>query len=716
MPLPQSLRQADAARHRFVQIDRRRLVVRRAHLRHESQVARIDHEQHAGDRLDGPARTDQREVKLAPPPAADIPDGEPVGGRLELDLGQVDSAPAEVLVRDELELLVDGCEAGHHHLAVDARAAGRRLVGENVERFQRHRAIRLRVVVDVDTADIRLALVPIEAVDVELRRFVEIDRVLVHDRLGREQVHLADDARPVGRRVDDHDVLLGGGPERNLRGGEVLARPIPAPVARLADMPLLPEEREQVVCRTRPEPFARLEGQLERCRAQMGEQHVEVVRIEPRLFGAARQQERRMVDHVLVDGRTARHEHRDARALAPARPAHLLPGRGNGTRIARQHRHIEPADVDAELERIRADDAEQLAVAEPALDGPAFRGQVSAAIPAHAAARPEPLAQGFAQSGEQQLDRRSRPAEHHGLPAGAQERQSPAVRQRQRRAAGTTGRIQDRGIDKQHMPRAGRRTVPIDELRRPTGERRRELRGIADRGRAAHDNRVRSVVGTEPEQPAQHVGDVAAEDSAVCVQLVDDDDPELLEQLEPLRVVRQDPGMQHVRVRDDDLAGRPNGVPNGRRRVAVVGRNRCREARRRRQRPELGDLVLPESLGGEEQECPRGGVVRDRLQDRQGIAERLAGRGRRDHDDVAPLAHRSHGLRLVAVQLRDPARGEAVAQARVQPVGHRPEDRVPRRDHLVVHDAAPKGRFVEQIREHGLHGGRGVMAHAELQL
>ena len=68
--------------------------------------------------------------------------------------------------------------------------------------------IGLGVVVDVDPPDVGLALVPVEPVDVELDRLVEVDRVLVDQRLGAEQVDLADDPRPVRGRVDDHDVLL----------------------------------------------------------------------------------------------------------------------------------------------------------------------------------------------------------------------------------------------------------------------------------------------------------------------------------------------------------------------------------------------------------------------------------------------------------------------------------------------------------------------------
>ena len=117
----------------------------------------------------------------------------------------------------------------------------------------------------------------------------------------------------------------------------------------------------------------------------------------------------------------------------------------------------------------------------------------------------------------------------------------------------------------------GRRPVAIDQPRRPAGELRGELGRVPDRRRGAHDDRVGAVVAAQPEQPAQDVRDVAAEHAPVGVQLVDDDHPDLLEELEPLRVVGEDRRVEHVRVRDDDLARRPDRRPDRRRRVAVVG-------------------------------------------------------------------------------------------------------------------------------------------------
>ena len=63
-----------------------------------------------------------------------------------------------------------------------------------------------------------------------------------------------------------------------------------------------------------------------------------------------------------------------------ARP---LPGRGNRPRISGEHRDIERADVDAELERVGRDDAAHQPLAQPALDLAPPQRQVAAAIAAN---------------------------------------------------------------------------------------------------------------------------------------------------------------------------------------------------------------------------------------------------------------------------------------------------------------------------------------------
>jgi hypothetical protein len=79
-------------------------------------------------------------------------------------------------------------------------------------------------------------------------------------------------------------------------------------------------------------------------------------------------------------------------------------------------------------------------------------------------------------------------------------------------------------------------------------------------------------VRADPQESPQDIGDVPAEHAAVGMELVDDDELELLEQLEPLRVVGEDRGVEHVRVGHDDLSGRTDRRADGGRRVAVVGR------------------------------------------------------------------------------------------------------------------------------------------------
>src|SRR4029079_3651760 len=131
------------------------------------------------------------------------------------------------------------------------------------------------------------------------------------------------------------------------------------------------------------------------------ERDVRVVRVAAGLLGGALEQELRMVDDILVDSGARGDEDRDARALAPACPPELLPCRGDGSRIAGQDRHVEPADVDAELERVGRNDAEDLAVAPAMRDRPALGRQVAAAVAADLRARAVALAQRFSQTCQQ---------------------------------------------------------------------------------------------------------------------------------------------------------------------------------------------------------------------------------------------------------------------------------------------------------------------------
>ena len=209
--------------------------------------------------------------------------------------------------------------------------------------------------------------------------------------------------------------------------GKFSRAPVPPPVVGLTHVARLGDERQEVIGGQGAEPLAQLERELEGGASQVRQQDVQVVRVEPRLLGPAAQQERRVVDDVPVDGRGGRDDDGHAHVAASTGTADLLPRRRDGARIAGEDRHIEPADVDAQLERVRGHDAQHLAVAQPALDGASFGGQIARAIAADPGARAEVLAQRLAKRREHDLDRGPRPPEDHRLATRPKERAAPTA-------------------------------------------------------------------------------------------------------------------------------------------------------------------------------------------------------------------------------------------------------------------------------------------------
>ncbi len=206
---------------------------------------------------------------------------------------------------------------------------------------------------------------------------------------------------------------------------------------------------------------------------------------------------------------------------------------------------------------------------------------------------------------------------------------------------------------------------------------------------------------------------MSAEHAPIGVEFVDDDDPQLLEELVPLGVMGEDRGVEHVRVGDDDLTGRTDSRPDGRRGISVIRGRRDVQRRGTRELTELGDLVLPERLGREEEQGAGGRIVGDGLQGRDRIAERLAGGGRRHDDHVFTRMDRVHRRRLMVIGSLDAARRQTAHDPWIQPRRELREGRRAGGDDLVVDHAARDRRFGKQIREHGLRVGWRVGAHHE---
>ena len=239
------------------------------------------------------------------------------------------------------------------------------------------------------------------------------------------------------------------------------------------------------------------------------------------------------------------------------------------------------------------------------------------------------------------------------------------------RAADAELMVDDRRVDEDEELLAARRAALVDELERLLGEPLGELARVGNRRRRAEKDRVRSVVPADAAQPPQHVAQVAAEDAAIGVQLVDDDVAQVFEQLRPARMVRQDARVHHVGIAEHEVGARPDRAAGVLRRIAVVGEDadlarRCLTLDRLAQRLQLGELILRQRLGRKQIQRAARRILKNRVQDRRVVTERLARGRRRDDDDVAAGERVVDRLGLMRVELIDAARLQRLLQPRVE--------------------------------------------------
>ncbi len=90
-------------------------------------------------------------------------------------------------------------------------------------------------------------------------------------------------------------------------------------------------------------------------------------------------------DHVLVQGIGERDHHDERVAVLPADAPDPLPGRGHRAGIADEHAHVEPADVDPELEGAGGEDGEEVSLEQARLDLAPLFGKVPRAVGREAA-------------------------------------------------------------------------------------------------------------------------------------------------------------------------------------------------------------------------------------------------------------------------------------------------------------------------------------------
>ena len=157
-----------------------------------------------------------------------------------------------------------------------------------------------------------------------------------------------------------------------------------------------------------------------------------------------------------------------------------------------------------------------------------------------------------------------------------------------------------------------------------------------------------------------------AEDPAVCMQLVDDDILKIPEVVRPLCVMRQYPGVEHVRICNDYMPLAARLPPFDGIGVAVIDKTVYLAIGEGGELSKLRELVLREGLCREEIEGARAGVLQDRVHDRQIIAKCLSRSRRRRDDAVDPRERALHRRALVRIERLHAAFFQRVYNARVE--------------------------------------------------
>ena len=116
----------------------------------------------------------------------------------------------------------------------------------------------------------------------------------------------------------------------------------------------------------------------------------------------------------------------------------------------------------------------------------------------------------------------------------------------QRAFTETQGFIDDGGIIEQEVALPAPGAVLVDKLNRSLDQSLTKFPRVADCSGGENELRLCTIKPGDAFQPAYHVGNMRAEDTAVGVHFVDDDEAQALEEIRPVGVMRQNAGVKHV--------------------------------------------------------------------------------------------------------------------------------------------------------------------------
>ncbi len=227
--------------------------------------------------------------------------------------------------------------------------------------------------------------------------------------------------------------------------------------------------------------------------------------------------------------------------------------------------------------------------------------------------------------------------------------------------------VDERGVVDQEVTFPARRRVLIDQGHGRLDQARRQLGRVADRGGGRDELRLAAVEPADATQATQDVRHMRAEDAAVGVHLVDDDIAQVGEEAVPARVVGQDADVEHIWVAQHHARGAADGGAFRWRRVSVVGSDQLVwQSELAQPGHQFGQLVMGQRLRREQVKGAGGGVVEQAVEDRQVIAQRLAGGGCCGDCDVLALGEGCQRCRLVLIELVDATVGQRHAQAVIE--------------------------------------------------
>ena len=227
-----------------------------------------------------------------------------------------------------------------------------------------------------------------------------------------------------------------------------------------------------------------------------------------------------------------------------------------------------------------------------------------------------------------------------------------------------------------------------------------QLLGVADGGRAGDVGGGAAVGGADAVEAAEEMEDVGAEDSAVGVELVDDDEFERGEEGGPVLVEGEQGGVQHVRGGDEHVRRRgldfTAAMGGG---VAVVDIHPQFPVEAPQKGLELVELVLLQGLERKDVQRPGAGVLQEGGDHRRVVDQGLAAGGGGGQGHVVALQGSFDALGLVAVQGRDPGGGDHPGHLCRQVVQVFGQALRARRDGFLVHEGMGQDAAFEGSQE-----------------